>query len=146
MCIFYWTGSDFSSYEQHNLKRVLRSAGQVLLVQPRSRLRCTDDLAFAIVVLRLWNNPPPAFGNAESLECFKTSLKTHLFDLAFDLSSAQARMGCFSGGVFRLPWAADVCLCEFCHGAEILCCMYFSVLFLAFNFTIKHIGRPLCAI
>uniref|UniRef100_A0A3B4GYQ8 Reverse transcriptase domain-containing protein n=1 Tax=Pundamilia nyererei TaxID=303518 RepID=A0A3B4GYQ8_9CICH len=64
-------------------QRALRSSGQLLLVQPRSRLKTRGDRAFAVAAPRLWNTLPLHIRASDSIQSFKSSLKTYLFDLAF---------------------------------------------------------------
>lgn len=45
---------------QHTPARTLRSAAQLLLAQPRSRLKSRGDRAFALAAPVLWNNLPLA--------------------------------------------------------------------------------------
>lgn len=63
-------------------KRALRSSNQLLLVQPRPRLKTRGDRAFAIATPKLWNNLPPDLSMSESIKSFKSCFKTHLFNLA----------------------------------------------------------------
>ncbi|KAL3058228.1 hypothetical protein OYC64_010411 [Pagothenia borchgrevinki] len=63
--------------------RSLRSSDTGLLSIPRSRLRTVGDRAFSVAAPTLWNALPPEIRNAASLDIFKSSLKTHLFTLAF---------------------------------------------------------------
>lgn len=65
-------------------KRALRSSNQLLLVQPRPRLKTRGDRAFAIAAPKLWNNLPPDLSMSESIESFRSCSKTHLFNLAFE--------------------------------------------------------------
>lgn len=86
---FFWSLLKFkknlaSSYltdllHLYNPKRALRSSSQLLLVQPRSRLKTWGDRAFAIAAPRLWNNLPADIRMSESIQSFKSHLKTHLF-------------------------------------------------------------------
>uniref|UniRef100_A0A3P9CN84 THAP-type domain-containing protein n=1 Tax=Maylandia zebra TaxID=106582 RepID=A0A3P9CN84_9CICH len=63
--------------------RALRSSDQLLLVQPRSRHKSRGDRAFALVAPNLWNNLPIAIRASDSIQLFKSRLKTHLFNLSF---------------------------------------------------------------
>ncbi|KAL3061986.1 hypothetical protein OYC64_009996 [Pagothenia borchgrevinki] len=63
--------------------RSLRSSDMGLLSIPRSRLRSVGDRAFSVAAPTLWNALPPKIRNAASLDIFKSSLKTHLFTMAF---------------------------------------------------------------
>ncbi|KAL3054734.1 hypothetical protein OYC64_017630 [Pagothenia borchgrevinki] len=63
--------------------RSLRSSDTGLLSIPRSRLRTVGDRAFSVATPTLWNALPAEIRNAASLDIFKSSLKTHLFTMAF---------------------------------------------------------------
>lgn len=66
----------------YNPIKALRSSNQMLLMQPKSRLKTRGDRDFAIVAPRLWNNLPIAIRSSETVQSFKSRLKTHLFTLA----------------------------------------------------------------
>ena len=68
----------------HIPSRALRSADQLLLDVPRTRLKTRGDRAFAVAAPRLWNSLPLHIRAAQSLNIFKSQLKTHLFSLAYD--------------------------------------------------------------
>ena len=63
--------------------RFLRSSSQILLQVPVSRRRCYGDCAFSVAGPCLWNRLPESIKCAKSLEIFKSLLKTHLFEVAF---------------------------------------------------------------
>ncbi|XP_010775187.1 arginine-glutamic acid dipeptide repeats protein-like [Notothenia coriiceps] len=63
--------------------RSLRSSDTGLLSIPRSRPRTVGDRAFSLAAPTLWNALPAEIQNAASLEIFKSSMKTHLFTMAF---------------------------------------------------------------
>lgn len=66
--------------------RALRLSAQLPLVQARSRLKTRGDRAFALVAPELWNILPIAIHASNSIQTFKSQLKTHLFNLAFPIS------------------------------------------------------------
>uniref|UniRef100_A0A3Q4HRN5 Reverse transcriptase domain-containing protein n=1 Tax=Neolamprologus brichardi TaxID=32507 RepID=A0A3Q4HRN5_NEOBR len=68
----------------YNPNRALRSSNHRLLAQPRTRMKSRGDRAFASVAPRLWNNLPVHIRTAESIQSFKSRLKTYVFTLAFD--------------------------------------------------------------
>lgn len=70
--------------QPHVPLRSLRSADQLLLVVPRSRLKHRGDRAFAVVAPKLWNELPLHVRLAPTLPVFKSRLKTHLYSLAFN--------------------------------------------------------------
>ena len=59
--------------------RLLRSSNKGLLLVPRTKLKTKGDRAFAVVAPTLWNGLPLSIKEAESLDAFKSLLKTHLF-------------------------------------------------------------------
>lgn len=67
----------------HTPLRSLRSADQLFLSVPRTRLKNRGDRAFSIVAPRLWNDLPMCVRVASSLDIFKSRLKTHFYSLAF---------------------------------------------------------------
>ncbi|KAF7662388.1 hypothetical protein LDENG_00237930 [Lucifuga dentata] len=60
----------------------LRSAGQMLQVVPRFRLKLGTYCAFAVAAPKLWNSLPH-IRTVPTLLTFKSRLKTYLFSLAF---------------------------------------------------------------
>ena len=68
----------------HAPTRALRSANQLLLVAPKTRLKPRGDRAFGAAAPRLWNSLPWHIRSAQTLELFTSSLKTHLFSQAFN--------------------------------------------------------------
>ena len=63
--------------------RTLRSTNTLLLQVPRTRLSTMGDRAFCSAAPRLWNSLPTQLRAAQSLDSFKTGLKTFLFRKAF---------------------------------------------------------------
>ena len=55
------------------------------LFVPRSRTSTYGDRSFACVSPRLWNKLPDFIRHCETLDSFKTRLKTYLFKIAFNL-------------------------------------------------------------
>lgn len=70
----------------HAPSRALRSAELLLLDVPRTQFKTRGDRAFSAAAPRLWNNLPLSIRSAQSLHCFKSSLKTYFFKLAFNTS------------------------------------------------------------
>jgi hypothetical protein len=69
----------------HVPARSLRSEQQLRLEQPRARSKKYGDRAFSIAAPRLWNNLPLFVKDSDSVDIFKSRLKTHLFKKAFSL-------------------------------------------------------------
>ena len=69
--------------ECHEPSRQLRSSSQNLLVMPKFRLKHYGERSFQGVAPRLWNKLPLLVRTADSVNCFKRFLKTHLFSIAF---------------------------------------------------------------
>ena len=65
--------------------RALRSQNAGLLVIPRVKKISAGHRAFAYRAPYLWNKLPAVVRSACSVEVFKSSLKTHLFSLSFNL-------------------------------------------------------------
>ena len=59
--------------------RILRSSNKGLLKVPVTRRKTKGDRAFAVVAPTLWNALPLTLKNAESVDIFKSMLKTFLF-------------------------------------------------------------------
>ena len=67
----------------HQPPRALRSADQMFLEKRRSRSVNRGDRAFSVAAPELWNKLPFHIRSANSLNSFKSLLKTHLFSKAF---------------------------------------------------------------
>jgi len=65
---------------------LLRSGESNLLSVPRTRLKNRGDRAFTAYGPKLWNSLPSNIRSAQILTFFKTSLKTHPFSLAFNVT------------------------------------------------------------
>jgi len=63
--------------------RTLRSSNQLLLTVPYSKKKTRGDRAFSVAAPKLWNNLPANIRQAQTIEIFKSHLKTYLFNLAF---------------------------------------------------------------
>jgi len=68
--------------QEYNPTRSLRSEQTGLLVIPRCRLR-VGERSFACAAPKLWNALPQQLRQVDSLDAFKSSLKTYLFKKAF---------------------------------------------------------------
>ena len=68
----------------YNPGRSLRSNGSLILNVPRSDTKSWGDRAFSIAVPRLWNSLPIELRTTTNIEEFKSRLKTHLFNMAFE--------------------------------------------------------------
>ena len=63
----------------------LRSMNSVLLTPGSAKCKVSlGDCAFQTAAPKLWNKLPGHIRNLQSLEKFKTEVKTYLFKLAFD--------------------------------------------------------------
>ena len=67
----------------HTPNRSLRSSGQLLLHQPRSRLKHYEDAAFSVTAPSVWNSLPINIRSAATISTFKSLVQTHLFNIAF---------------------------------------------------------------
>ena len=61
----------------------LRSEGKHLLMTPRYRLEGSGKRCFAHAAPSLWNTFPISIKCVQSIDSFKSSLKTHLFNVAY---------------------------------------------------------------
>ena len=68
--------------QPHQPTRPLRSSNQNLLLTPHTRLHLTDQ-SFHIAAPTIWNSLPPHLRFQTQTQQFKSSLKTHLFNIAF---------------------------------------------------------------
>ena len=64
-------------------KRNLRSSTDRRLVVPKYNLESYGRRSFSVSAPLLWNNLPQSLRLCESLDCFKSELKTHLFRNAY---------------------------------------------------------------
>ena len=64
--------------------RALRSQQTNLLVIPRTKTKSWGNRAFSYRAPLLWNKLPTAVKEADSVEMFKSRIKTHLFSLHFE--------------------------------------------------------------
>jgi hypothetical protein len=64
--------------------RPLRSSEENFLAIPQSRTKTYGDRAFSVVAPKLWNGLPDELRNINELGHFKSQLKTHLFNSAYN--------------------------------------------------------------
>lgn len=66
--------------------RALRSsAGNLLSLSVRTKHRTWGDRAFTVAAPTLWNSLPKPIRDCRDIQTFKSTLKTHLFKLAFNV-------------------------------------------------------------
>ncbi len=82
--------------QQHCVTRPLRSSQSLLLHVPRSRLKTKGDRAFSVAAPHLWNSLQLHIRSCDSLDCFKSMLKTHLYSVAYSCPLAVGTL--FSDG------------------------------------------------
>ena len=70
--------------------RTLRSSQDCLLVRPTFNLQTVGGRAFKVSAPHLWNKLPKSIRMCQSMETFKTQLKTFHFKNAFNISRAAA--------------------------------------------------------
>ncbi len=63
----------------------LKSADQLFLNVPKTKRKLRGDRAFAVAAPKLWNDLPLPIRQVSSLSLFKSTLKTYIFSLAFDI-------------------------------------------------------------
>jgi len=64
--------------------RTLRSSNRYLLVVPSHVKTVTASRAYCVAAPKLWNTLPSFITSAESFYVFKSRLKSHLFNIAFN--------------------------------------------------------------
>ena len=69
--------------EPYEPTRSLCSSVLGLLKEKKTRLKRSGDRAFSVIAPKLWNRLPECLRKAESVECFKSNLKTYLFKIAY---------------------------------------------------------------
>ena len=69
---------------QYDPSRDLRSTDQKLLIVPKARCKTLGGRSFAVAGPSEWNKLPLSIRQLESINVFKTSLKTYLFNLYFN--------------------------------------------------------------
>ena len=65
-------------------QRCLRSSSRSLLTVPKMRLKSYGERAFVYAAAKEWNELPDEVKSCDSLNSFKTMLKTYLFKQCFD--------------------------------------------------------------
>jgi hypothetical protein len=68
----------------HQPRRLLRNSHALELNIPQSRLRSAGDRTFSFQAASLWNKLPGDIRKVKKLSLFKSRLKTHLFQKAFE--------------------------------------------------------------
>ena len=66
--------------------RDLRSASENLFDPPRVSLKTYGERSFHFAAPKIWNSLPQNLRDISSLPLFKSKLKTHLFQLVFELN------------------------------------------------------------
>ena len=69
--------------KQHIPTRHLRSSSQFRLDNSIIPSTCYGHRAFSVAASKLWNNLPLHVKNSQTLNVYKSSLKTHLYDIAY---------------------------------------------------------------
>ncbi|KAK6178617.1 hypothetical protein SNE40_013367 [Patella caerulea] len=68
---------------KYNPNRNLRSTSHNLLTEKRSKLKRSGDRAFSVSAPKLWNVLPETIRLSKTMDIFKTKLKTHLYNQAY---------------------------------------------------------------
>ena len=71
--------------ERYMPKRTLRSSNALLLKVPRCRNKTLGARTFAYAAASLWSSLPLEICAIDNIDCVKSMLKTHLFELAYDI-------------------------------------------------------------
>ena len=65
--------------------RTLRSGTQQKMEQPRINMKKYGERSFSAAVPLLWNALPMDIKKSQTVDCFKSRLKTHLYRKAFNV-------------------------------------------------------------
>ena len=68
---------------EDQLTHTLHSSSLNLLVMPKSSMKMYGDRAFGVAGSTLWITLPESVDSSETVDCFKKSLKPHLFKIAY---------------------------------------------------------------
>ncbi|XP_070410856.1 RNA-directed DNA polymerase from mobile element jockey isoform X1 [Nothobranchius furzeri] len=68
----------------YNPPRALRSEDKLLLALPNARLKSRGERAFSVCAPKLWNALPLLVRQAPTISIFKSRMKTHYFNLAYN--------------------------------------------------------------
>ena len=71
--------------ERYMPNRTLRSSNVLLLKVPRFKNKTLGARTFAYTTASLWNSLPLEIRAIDNIDSFKSSLKTHLFKVAYDI-------------------------------------------------------------
>ena len=71
--------------ERYMPNRTLRSSNALLLKVPRFKNKTLGARTFAYAAASLWNSLPLEIRAIDNTDSFKSSLKTHLFKIAYDI-------------------------------------------------------------
>ena len=71
--------------ERYMPNRTLRSSNALLLKVPRLKNKTLGARTFVYAAASLWNSLPLEIRAIDNMDSFKSSLKTHLFKLAYDI-------------------------------------------------------------
>ena len=71
--------------ERYMPNRTLRSSNVLLLKVPRFKNKTLGARTFAYATASLWNSLPLEIRAIDNIDSFKSSLKTHLFKVAYDI-------------------------------------------------------------
>ena len=71
--------------EKYIPKRTLRSSNVLLLKVPRLKEKTLGTRPFAYAAACPWNSLPVEIFDVDNINCFTSSLKTHLFKLPYNI-------------------------------------------------------------
>ena len=74
-----------SLLQKHEPTRSLRSCSKNLLAIPISKSKTHGDRSFQFAAATAWNHLPLHIRNSKTVEVFKASLKTHLFEIGYNI-------------------------------------------------------------
>ena len=79
-----WFLAYFFFLRPYNPSRTLRSSSDLLLTVPKTSHRTTGDRSFSYSAPKLWNNLPVEIRRMKELSKFKSAIKGHLFNEAYN--------------------------------------------------------------
>ena len=79
---------------KENNHRTLRSNSSAVKLDIARTIRKTGERAFAVCALSRWNSLPAELRQCDFVESFKRQLKTHFFNVFFNVNDVSDDTGC----------------------------------------------------
>ena len=81
---------------KENNRRTLRSNSSAVKLDVARTIRKTGERAFAVCASSRWNSLPAELRQCDSLASFKRQLKTHIFNVFFNVNDVSDDTGCWT--------------------------------------------------